>query len=76
MPFNDSKKFLFLRNILTPCVLMALASMAQAEELVLPNVAVSAEKLPDINASAVYTSDSASLLADEPGVTLYRAGGV
>ena len=57
-------------------MLAALASMAQAEELVLPNVAVSAEKLADINASAVNTSDSASLLADEPGVTLYRAGGV
>jgi iron complex outermembrane receptor protein len=50
--------------------------MAQAEELVLPNVAVNAEKLADINPSAVNTSDSASLLADEPGVTLYRAGGV
>jgi iron complex outermembrane receptor protein len=50
--------------------------MAQAEELVLPSVAVSAEKMADINASAVNTSDSASLLADEPGVTLYRAGGV
>jgi iron complex outermembrane receptor protein len=50
--------------------------MAQAEELVLPNVAVNAEKLADIDPSAVNTSDSASLLADEPGVTLYRAGGV
>jgi iron complex outermembrane receptor protein len=50
--------------------------MAQAEELVLPNVAVNAEKLADINASAVNSSDSAALLADEPGVTLYRAGGV
>jgi iron complex outermembrane receptor protein len=37
---------------------------------------VNAEKLADINASAVNTSDSAALLADEPGVTLYRAGGV
>lgn len=76
MPFNYSKKHRLLSNILTPCVLAALASMAQAEELVLPNVAVSAEKLADINASAVNSSDSASLLADEPGVTLYRAGGV
>ena len=76
MPFNYSKKHRLLSNILTPCVLAALASMAQAEELVLSNVAVSAEKLADINASAVNTSDSASLLADEPGVTLYRAGGV
>ena len=76
MPFNYSKKHRLLSNILTPCVLAALASMAQAEELVLPNVAVNAEKLADINASAVNTSDSAALLADEPGVTLYRAGGV
>jgi iron complex outermembrane receptor protein len=37
---------------------------------------VNAEKLADINASAVNSSDSAALLADEPGVTLYRAGGV
>ncbi|CAN4271335.1 CirA Outer membrane receptor proteins, mostly Fe transport [Methylophilaceae bacterium] len=76
MPFHYSKKHRLLSNILTPCVLAALASMAQAEELVLPNVAVNAEKLADINASAVNTSDSAALLADEPGVTLYRAGGV
>ena len=76
MPFNYSKKHRLLSNILTPCVLAALASMTQAEELVLPNVAVNAEKLADINASAVNTSDSAALLADEPGVTLYRAGGV
>ncbi len=76
MPFNYSKKHRLLSNILTPCVLAALASMAQAEELVLPNVAVNAEKLADINASAVNSSDSAALLADEPGVTLYRAGGV
>ncbi len=76
MPFHYSKKHRLLSNILTPCVLAALASMAQAEELVLPNVAVNAEKLADINPSAVNTSDSASLLADEPGVTLYRAGGV
>ncbi len=76
MPFHYSKKHRLLSNILTPCVLAALASLAQAEELVLPSVAVSAEKMADINASAVNTSDSASLLADEPGVTLYRAGGV
>ena len=76
MPFNYSKKHRLLSNILTPCVLAALASMTQAEELVLPNVAVNAEKLADINASAVNSSDSAALLADEPGVTLYRAGGV
>ena len=76
MPFHYSKKHRLLSNILTPCVLAALASMTQAEELVLPNVAVNAEKLADINASAVNTSDSAALLADEPGVTLYRAGGV
>lgn len=76
MPFHYSKKHRLLSNILTPCVLAALASMAQAEELVLPNLAVNAEKLADINPSAVNTSDSATLLADEPGVTLYRAGGV
>jgi len=50
--------------------------MAQAEELLLPKVEVNAQMLADINPSAVNTSDSASLLADEPGVTLYRAGGV
>ncbi|MBZ4200938.1 MAG: hypothetical protein LAC66_03460 [Methylotenera sp.] len=42
-----------LTSILTPCVLAAPASTAQAEELVLPNVAVNAEKLADINPSAV-----------------------
>lgn len=76
MRFNDSKKFVVINSILTPCVLVALASAAQAEELVLPNVPVNAEKLADIALTAVNSSDSASLLVDEPGVTLYRAGGV
>ena len=50
--------------------------MTSAEELVLPDIEVRAERIQENNNSSLNTSDSASLLADEPGVSLYRAGGV
>lgn len=76
MQFIYSKKHLIISSILTPCILGGLTYTAYAEELVLPSIEVTAEKIADINPSALNTSDSASLLADEPGVSLYRAGGV
>ncbi|MDP3087272.1 MAG: TonB-dependent receptor plug domain-containing protein [Methylotenera sp.] len=45
-------------------------------EHALPSVEVRAERIQEKSASSVNTSDSASLLSDEPGVSLYRAGGV
>jgi iron complex outermembrane receptor protein len=76
MQFIYTKKHLIISSILTPCILGGLTYTAYAEELVLPSIEVTAEKIADINPSALNTSDSASLLADEPGVSLYRAGGV
>ncbi|HQO17350.1 MAG TPA: TonB-dependent receptor plug domain-containing protein, partial [Methylotenera sp.] len=65
-----------LSSILAPCVLTVVSSVAWAEDLILPSVEVRAEKLQENSASALSTSDTASLLEDEPGLSLYRAGGV
>ncbi|HNU66164.1 MAG TPA: TonB-dependent receptor plug domain-containing protein, partial [Methylotenera sp.] len=42
----------------------------------MPSVEVRAEKLQESASSTVNSSDTASLLENEPGVSLYRAGGV
>ncbi|HPX89444.1 MAG TPA: TonB-dependent receptor plug domain-containing protein, partial [Methylophilaceae bacterium] len=65
-----------LSSILAPCLLTVVSSVAWAEDLTLPVVEVRAEKLQEKSASALSTSDTASLLEDEPGLSLYRAGGV
>ncbi|MDO9205473.1 TonB-dependent receptor plug domain-containing protein, partial [Methylotenera sp.] len=50
--------------------------IAYAEEVALPSVEVRAEKIQENTASSLSSSDTASLLENEPGVSLYRAGGV
>jgi iron complex outermembrane receptor protein len=66
----------FVPSVLTSCLLGIYPMVAYAEHLDLPNVDVVAEKLVNEPADSVNTSDTASLLANEPGVSLYRAGGV
>ncbi|MDO9393024.1 MAG: TonB-dependent receptor [Methylotenera sp.] len=50
--------------------------IAYAEEVALPSVEVRAEKIQENTVSLLGSSDTASLLENEPGVSLYRAGGV
>ncbi|MDP2231081.1 TonB-dependent receptor [Methylotenera sp.] len=50
--------------------------IAYAEEVALPSIDVRAEKIQENTASSLSSSDTASLLENEPGVSLYRAGGV
>ncbi|CAN1518102.1 TonB-hemin, TonB-dependent heme/hemoglobin receptor family protein [Methylophilaceae bacterium] len=76
MLFNYSKKYIFISSILTPCLFGAMSTMASAEEVVLPDIEVRADRMQENNNASLNTSDSASLLSDEPSVTLYRAGGV
>jgi len=75
MLFRYSKKYVLIRSILTPCLLGVAPMIAYAEHT-LPSVEVRAERMQENSASSVNTSDSASLLDNEPGVSLYRAGGV
>ncbi len=65
-----------LSSILAPCVLSVVSSVAWADDLTMPSVEVRAEKLQESASSTVNSSDTASLLENEPGVSLYRAGGV
>ena len=65
-----------LSGILAPCLLSVVSSVAWADDLNLPSVEVRAEKLQESASSSVNSSDTASLLENEPGVSLYRAGGV
>lgn len=76
MLFHYSKKYIFISSILTPCLFGTMSTMVSAEELVLPDIEVRAERIQENNNASLNTSDSASLLSEEPGVTLYRAGGV
>ncbi|MDO9149836.1 MAG: TonB-dependent receptor plug domain-containing protein [Methylotenera sp.] len=66
----------FVPSVLTSCLLGISPMVAYAEHLDLPSVDVVAEKLANEPADSVNTSDTASLLVNEPGVSLYRAGGV
>jgi iron complex outermembrane receptor protein len=63
-------------SILAPCLFGVFSQSALAEHMDLPSIEVSAEKLQEENKSSLNTSDTASLLSDEPGISLYRAGGV
>ena len=65
-----------LSSILAPCVLSVVSSVAWADDLTIPSVEVRAEMLQESASSSVNSSDTASLLENEPGVSLYRAGGV
>lgn len=63
-------------GILAPCLLGVFSQNVLAEHLDLPSIEVHAEKTQDENKSPLNSSDTASLLSDEAGVSLYRAGGV
>ena len=76
MLFKYSKRYIFISSILTPCLLGATALRANAEDLVLQNVEVRAEKLQETNAASLNASDTATLLETHPSVDLYQAGGV
>ena len=76
MLFDCSKKYILISSVLTPCFLAATTMIANAEELVLPSVEVRAARLQEQSRPSVNTSDTASLLENEPGVSIYRAGGV
>lgn len=66
---------------------LAISQAVYAEEITLPDVVVTAEKLQPLPAKSglnnrgvarhlTNTSDTARLLEDQPGLSLYRAGGV
>ncbi len=76
MQFKYSKKYILISSILTPCLLAATSLIVEAEEVTLPNLEVRADRVQELNTTSVNTSDTASLLEKEPGVSLYRAGGV
>lgn len=63
-------------SVLTSCLLGVLPFNASAEHLDLPSVDVRAERIYETNTLSTNTSNTASLLEDEPGISLYRAGGV
>lgn len=66
----------FVPSVLTSCLLGVSPMTAYAEHLDLPSVDVVAHPLANEQADSVNTSDTASLLLNGPGVSLYRAGGV
>lgn len=63
-------------GILAPCLLSVFSSSVWAEHLDLPSIEVHAEKIQGESEPPLNSSDVANLLSDEPGVSLYRAGGV
>ncbi|MFA7349688.1 MAG: TonB-dependent receptor [Methylotenera sp.] len=63
-------------SILAPCLFGVFSQNIQAEQLDLPSIEIRAEEIEDENKASLNTSDTASLLNDEPGISLYRAGGV
>ncbi|NOU41600.1 MAG: TonB-dependent receptor plug domain-containing protein [Methylotenera sp.] len=63
-------------SILAPCLFGVFSQNVQAEQLDLPSIEIRAVEIDDENKSSLNTSDTASLLSDEPGISLYRAGGV
>jgi iron complex outermembrane receptor protein len=67
---------IIMPSILAPTLLGFSPISFSAENLELPSVEVLAKRLQEINVSSVNTSDTASLLGDEPGVSFYPAGGV
>jgi len=73
---NFKRKKNVLADVLASCLFSLVSTVALAEEITLPSIDVSAESLQEYNFSTVNSSDTATLLSDEPGVSLYRAGGV
>jgi iron complex outermembrane receptor protein len=74
LPFK--KKYIAFTSILTPCLLSAFTNNVQAEDFDLPSIEIHAPKISYENKLPLNTSDTASLLSEESGVSLYRAGGV
>lgn len=70
------KKQSVFSSILASCVVGMFSHGAWADDLNLPSIEVTAAKIPENLTSPLNTSDTASLLSDEPGVSLYAAGGV
>ncbi len=66
----------FVPSVITSCVLAALSPSAFAEHLNLPSIDVEAQRIYETNAYSVNTSNTASLLENEPGLSFYGAGGV
>jgi iron complex outermembrane receptor protein len=62
--------------ILAPCLLVVVQISFSAESLELPNIEVRATRPYENNLQSLSTSDTAKLLEDEPGLSLYGAGGV
>ncbi len=73
MLLNTQPKQLVACVIATLCI----APQAQAEHLVLDEVEVTAEAHSHVQTqSGHFAEEAAKLLADEPGISFYRAGGV
>lgn len=65
-----------LLHILTLCSLGMANSPAIADNLSLPNIKVEGKRPDTRPASVIYNGDTAKMLADKPGVSLYQTGGV
>lgn len=65
-----------LSSILTSGLLGIVAFNTAAEEVSLPAIEVRAEKFHNNEMSRPNTSDTASILQDQPSLSFYRAGGV
>lgn len=81
--FNRSSKIkhiltstLFHSSVLIAAGVTVSISQAYADHLELPSVDVRSPRIYEPNTFSVHTSDTAALLENEPGISLYRAGGV
>ncbi len=66
----------FVPGVFASCVLAATPISAFADHLTLPSVDVEAHRIYETNVYSVNTSDTTSLLENQPGLSFYGAGGV
>lgn len=66
----------FVPSVFASCVLAATPISAVADHLTLPSVDVEAQRIYETNVYSVNTSDTTSLLENQPGLSFYGAGGV
>lgn len=66
----------FVPGVFASCVLAATPISAFADHLTLPSVDVEAQRIYETNVYSVNTSDTTSLLENQPGLSFYGAGGV
>ncbi len=66
----------FVPGVFASCVLAATPISALADHLTLPSVDVEAQRIYETNVYSVNTSDTTSLLENQPGLSFYGAGGV